>query len=87
MATIPDTTTPNDLIHCCSDFWRYFEPVREGMPQNCSNDVQAAIVAFDAAIPDEKAFAAIQASFGLADVTHKDDVMGACASLTFILVV
>ena len=54
------------------------------MPQNCSNDVQAAIAAFDAAVPDEEAFAAIQASFGMAGVTHKDDVARARTSLPFL---
>ncbi|KAI0309978.1 serine carboxypeptidase S28-domain-containing protein, partial [Amylostereum chailletii] len=35
------------VVESIFDFWRYFEPIREGMPKNCSNDVQAAVAAFD----------------------------------------
>ncbi|KAI0310241.1 peptidase S28 [Amylostereum chailletii] len=59
------------------NFWRYFEPIREGMPKNCSNDVQAALAAFDSTVSNATAFKALQDQFGMGAVTHQDDVTGA----------
>ncbi|KAI0309843.1 peptidase S28 [Amylostereum chailletii] len=59
------------------NFWSYFEPIRENMPQNCSNDVQAAIAAFDGTVSNASAFKALQDQFGMGAVTHQDDVTGA----------
>lgn len=35
---------PDRLTHTLiSDFWQYYEPIRENMPKNCSADVEAVI--------------------------------------------
>lgn len=64
------------------NFWRYFEPIRQNMPQNCSADVQAVISHVDKVFTgkDTKAIQAIKDSFGMGDVTHLDDAAGACTS-------
>ncbi|PBK68054.1 hypothetical protein ARMSODRAFT_976325 [Armillaria solidipes] len=35
------------LTYTHSDFWQYFEPIRENMPRNCSADVEAVIAYID----------------------------------------
>ncbi|KAK0441216.1 peptidase S28 [Desarmillaria tabescens] len=36
-----------ELTYIHSDFWQYFEPIRENMPKNCSADVEAVITYID----------------------------------------
>ncbi len=62
------------------DFWKYFEPVRQNMPANCSADVQAVIAHVDK-IFNGRNTAAIQAlkdNWGLGNLSHVEDVAGAC---------
>ncbi|KAH8989160.1 peptidase S28 [Lactarius hatsudake] len=61
------------------DFWQYFEPVRQFMPQNCSNDVQRVIAHWDEIIDggNETAFNELKALFGMSEVIHADDVVNA----------
>jgi hypothetical protein len=49
------------------------------MPKNCSADVQTVIAHIDETFTgkDTKAIQSIKNMFGLADVTHLDDVAGA----------
>lgn len=63
----------------CSDFWAYFEPIRQNMPKNCSADVQAAIAHVDSVFTSgsTNAIASLKATFGLEDVKHLDDAAGA----------
>ncbi len=70
-----------------SDFWQYFEPVRQFMPQNCSNDIQRVIAHWDEIIDsgNETAFNELKASFGLGDVIHADDVVSTCTSYSRIV--
>ena len=53
------------------------------MPQNCSADVEAAIAQidhdFETGTTAEKN--ALKASFGMGNITHLDDVAGACEYL------
>ncbi|KAK1225863.1 hypothetical protein PQX77_011191 [Marasmius sp. AFHP31] len=58
-----------------NDFWRYFEPIREYMPKNCSADVQAVITHVDKTIgSNNKAeIQKLKANFGMSDVTNADD--------------
>ncbi|TFK66312.1 hypothetical protein BDN72DRAFT_961863 [Pluteus cervinus] len=67
------------VVQAIFDFWQYFEPVREGMPKNCSADVEVVIAHVDDVLSgsDTKAIDDIKANFGLSDVTHLDDVAGA----------
>ncbi|THH05021.1 hypothetical protein EW146_g10013 [Bondarzewia mesenterica] len=61
------------------DFWAYFEPIRQFMPQNCSVDVQAVIahvdLVFTTGTPSE--INALKAQFGMSNVPHLEDVAGA----------
>lgn len=70
----------NSYCHNVSDFWQYFEPVRQFMPQNCSADVQAVISQIDTVFTSgsQSAIDAIKSNFGLSDIAHLDDVAGAC---------
>lgn len=57
----------------------YFEPIRLGMPQNCSADVQAVIAhvdqVFTSGSPSD--IDSVKANFELQNITHLDDVAGA----------
>ncbi|KAG6832185.1 hypothetical protein H0H92_004917 [Tricholoma furcatifolium] len=67
------------VVQAILDFWEYFEPIRLNMPANCSADVQAVIDYVDKTFTSKNT-AAIQQfkqSFGLANLTHLDDVAGA----------
>lgn len=35
------------VVEAIVDFWQYFEPIRQNMPQNCSADVEAVITHVD----------------------------------------
>jgi hypothetical protein len=50
------------------------------MPQNCSADVQVAIAHIDEVFSgnDTNSIQEIKELFGLGDMTHLDDVAGAC---------
>ncbi|THH17760.1 hypothetical protein EW146_g3119 [Bondarzewia mesenterica] len=67
------------VVQSISDYWGYFEPIRQYMPKNCSADVQAVIAHFDAVFTwgSDSEIAALKAEYGMADVTHADDVTGA----------
>jgi hypothetical protein len=53
------------------------------MPKNCSADVEAVIAHIDQvfASGDQPAINALKATFGMVDMTHLDDVAGACMYL------
>ncbi|KAF9025495.1 hypothetical protein BDZ89DRAFT_1068276 [Hymenopellis radicata] len=61
-----------------SDFWQYYEPIRENMPQNCSEDVKAVISHVDDVFfgSDSAAQAAVRSNFGL-NFTSNEYVAGA----------
>jgi len=65
------------VVESVVDFWQYFEPIREHMPANCSADVEAVIAHFDAIASNTAEFNALKTQFGMADVTHPDDAVGA----------
>ncbi|KAI0029923.1 serine carboxypeptidase S28-domain-containing protein [Vararia minispora EC-137] len=65
------------VVESIVDFWQYYEPIREHMPQNCSADVQAVVAHFDAIANDTEAFDGLKTKFGMADVVHPDDVVSA----------
>jgi hypothetical protein len=70
------------VVQAITDFWQYFDPIRRHMPSNCSSDVQAVIAHIDDVFthsdPNSPEVRAIKSNFGLANVTHLDDVAGAC---------
>ncbi|KAJ8081296.1 hypothetical protein PM082_007131 [Marasmius tenuissimus] len=64
------------------NFWRYYEPIREYMPKNCSADVEAVISHVDKTI-DSNSNTEIQrlkANFGMANVTNIDDFVANLAT-------
>ena len=62
-----------------SDFWEYFEPIREHMPANCSADVQAVIEEVDSILDtgNPQDIEDIKANFGLEAIVHLDDFASA----------
>ncbi|OCK74614.1 serine carboxypeptidase [Lepidopterella palustris CBS 459.81] len=67
------------VVEITGDFWQYFLPVQEGMPQNCSKDMSLIVDHVDEVgkygSEDEKY--ALKAMFGLGDVEHFDDFASA----------
>ncbi|KAG8910863.1 hypothetical protein FRC01_006083, partial [Tulasnella sp. 417] len=61
-------------VNADGDFWEYWEPIEEGMPQNCSADLAAAISYMDnimaTGTPEE--VSAMKAKFGLESLANDD---------------
>ena len=72
-----------------SDYYGYFTPIREYMPQNCSADVEAVIAYLDDSYfsNDTAAVESIQAAFNLTSLTHIGDFASARMTLVLIPVV
>ncbi|KAK2464509.1 hypothetical protein APHAL10511_003488 [Amanita phalloides] len=66
------------VVEAILNFWEYFEPIRQHMPQNCSADVQVVIEFADEiyASDDTEIIQGFKDLFGMGDVTHFDDVVG-----------
>ncbi|KAL1311365.1 hypothetical protein AAFC00_001536 [Neodothiora populina] len=66
-------------VQAISDYWQYFVPVQEGMPQNCSKDVSLVVDHVDAVFHNGTADEqyALKAMFGLGDLEHYDDFAAA----------
>jgi len=66
------------VVQSITQFWQYFDPIRQFMPQNCSADVQAVISHVDETFtkgsPAE--IQALKDNWGLGVMTHLDDVAG-----------
>ncbi|THH02814.1 hypothetical protein EW145_g6691 [Phellinidium pouzarii] len=73
------------VVQSITDFWQYFDPIRQFMPQNCSADVQAVIAHIDTVFTSGSAaqIDAIKNNFGLGAMEHLDDVAGARKSTDF----
>lgn len=69
------------------DFSRYFDPIREHMPANCSADVQAVIAHVDEVFSgnNKTATSELKGLFGLGDLSYPDDVAGAREFIAFEL--
>ena len=66
-----------DLL--CSNFWQYFEPIRQNMPKNCSADIETAMAYIDQILTNGTAsdVAKIKSQFALDGMQHNDDVAAA----------
>ncbi|KAK4616337.1 putative extracellular serine carboxypeptidase [Fulvia fulva] len=66
-------------VEAVSDYWGYFKPVQEGMPQNCSKDVSLVIDHMDDILMhgSDQEVHDLKAKFGLETVEHNDDFMAA----------
>lgn len=75
------------VVQSITDFWAYFEPIRQSMPQNCSTDVAAVIEYVDTVFKNgtQAQINAVKSNFGLADMVHQDDVAGARTFSFFFL--
>jgi hypothetical protein len=62
-------------VEAVFDYWGYFLPVQQGMPQNCSSDVSLVINYVDNILingtPDE--VYELKSLFGLEGLEHNDD--------------
>ncbi|KAF9031816.1 peptidase S28 [Hymenopellis radicata] len=67
------------VVEAITDFWKYFEPIRQNMPANCSADVAAVIAHVDKTFSgsNKTAINALKDVFSLGEMTHLDDVAGA----------
>ncbi|KAH8094922.1 peptidase S28 [Cristinia sonorae] len=67
------------VVQAISDFWRFWEPVRENMPKNCSADVQAATAFIDQVLGsgNTQNISSLKTSFGLSVLSHHDDFVNA----------
>lgn len=67
------------VVEAILDYWGYFEPIRQFMPKNCSNDVAAVIAHVDEVFSgdNQTAIDALKNNWGLGSMTHLDDVAGA----------
>ncbi|EIW61562.1 peptidase S28 [Trametes versicolor FP-101664 SS1] len=67
------------VVESITDYWGYFEPIRQFMPQNCSADVEAVIAHIDQVFTSKntKEIDSIKALFNMSALTHLDDVAGA----------
>ncbi|KAI0065740.1 peptidase S28 [Artomyces pyxidatus] len=67
------------VVESITNFWAYFEPVRQYMPKNCSSDVEAVVAHFDRVLTsgNNTAIAELKHLYGMDDVVHADDVSGA----------
>ncbi|KIJ35161.1 hypothetical protein M422DRAFT_69992 [Sphaerobolus stellatus SS14] len=71
------------VVEAITDYWAYFEPIRQNMPKNCSADIEAVITHIDSVFTfgTPAAKNQIKAMFGMEDVTHLDDVAGALRNI------
>lgn len=62
-------------VQIISDFWEYWVPVQQGLPQNCSQDLQRIVAHVDDTIATENqsAITELKDLFGLAAVEHNGD--------------
>ncbi|EPS30153.1 hypothetical protein POX_b02836 [Penicillium oxalicum] len=70
------SSAPVEAIY---DYWQYFSPVQQGMPQNCSRDVSRVIDHIDKIYRSgsEKKMQELKEMFGLGDIEHFDDFASA----------
>ncbi|EGO28580.1 hypothetical protein SERLADRAFT_354447 [Serpula lacrymans var. lacrymans S7.9] len=63
------------VVEAITDFYDYFKPIREYMPQNCSADVEAVIAYLDAAYAQNftPALDYLKSAFGLTGLSYVDD--------------
>ncbi|KAI6044410.1 peptidase S28 [Pisolithus marmoratus] len=63
------------VVEAIMDYWAYFKPIQEYMPQNCSADVQSVIAYLDGlyAANDTEKLQDLKSMFGLGGLSHIDD--------------
>ncbi|KAG2127939.1 peptidase S28 [Suillus bovinus] len=73
------------MVEAITDYYGYFTPVYEYMPQNCSSDVEAVIAYLDGMYManDIAGIQILKEAFGLGNVVHVDDFASAIQSNLF----
>ncbi|CAK7227153.1 hypothetical protein SCUCBS95973_006446 [Sporothrix curviconia] len=63
------------VVEAQGDFWQYFEPIKQGLPQNCSSDVELVVKYIDDVMAKgtDADIQALKNKFGLGSVEHNDD--------------
>ncbi|CAK7229634.1 hypothetical protein SBRCBS47491_007317 [Sporothrix bragantina] len=63
------------VVQAQGDFWQYFEPIKQGLPQNCSADVQLVVKYIDEVMSKgtDADIQNLKNKFGLGSVEHNDD--------------
>ncbi|KAG8950857.1 hypothetical protein FRC04_007089 [Tulasnella sp. 424] len=61
-------------VNADGDFWEYWEPIEEGMPQNCSSDLAAAVAYMDNIMSTgtQEDALALKTKFGMQEVANDD---------------
>ncbi|KAJ3558317.1 hypothetical protein NM688_g1004 [Phlebia brevispora] len=67
------------VVEAITDYWGYFEPIRQYMATNCSADVEAVIAHIDSVFTgsNQTQINQLKAMFGWQNLTHLDDAAGA----------
>ncbi|KAB5536262.1 putative serine peptidase [Coniochaeta sp. 2T2.1] len=67
------------VVEAIDDFWQYFVPIQQGMPKNCSSDVQKVVDYVDGVLRlgTPKAKQALKEKFGLGGIVHDNDFAAA----------
>ncbi|KAI6010844.1 serine carboxypeptidase S28-domain-containing protein [Pisolithus orientalis] len=67
------------VVEAITNYWAYFKPIQEYMPQNCSADVQRVIAYLDGlyATNDTQKLQELKSAFGLGGLSHIDDFAAA----------
>lgn len=81
LCRFPPRWSNSDAYMFYSDFWGYFEPIRQAMPANCSADIEAVIAHVDSVIAsnDSTQINTLKSTFGLQGLSHNDDFAAARA--------
>ncbi|CAK7266705.1 hypothetical protein SEPCBS57363_002225 [Sporothrix epigloea] len=63
------------VVHAISDFWQYHEPIKQGLPKNCSADSQLVIAHVNKVLEDgtPKDVQKLKDMFGMGPVEYNDD--------------
>ena len=89
-STSPDTfwayLASSAPVQAISDYWGYFTPVMEGMPANCSADIQAVVQHVDSVLTNgtDSDKASLKALFGAELVMHDTDFASLVQSPVFL---
>ncbi|KAH8895932.1 endoprotease endo-Pro [Thozetella sp. PMI_491] len=69
------THASSAVVEAIGNFWQYFEPVRQGMPQNCSADVSRVVDHVDSVMRtgSDAEKQALKTRFGFGGLDHDDD--------------
>ncbi|EHA50296.1 hypothetical protein MCOR27_005879 [Pyricularia oryzae] len=64
------------VVQDIGDYWRYFSPINEGMPKNCSADIGRVVEHIDKVLGtgSDSDKSALQTAFGLGSLEHDDFV-------------